>query len=56
MLAKIIWVVVLIGAVLIGLKIMGFIFSIVWKIGLLAIAGGGLYLGWRLLRRGGGPP
>ena len=35
---------------LVALCIAGFIFTVIWKVGLVALVGCGLYYGWQLLK------
>ena len=50
MLTKVLGLCVLGVAGLIALSIAGFIFAVIWKVGMVALACCGLYYGWQLLK------
>lgn len=51
MLAKVVGVVLLLGGGLLALQVAGFLFALIWKIGLVVAALVILVAGWRLLKR-----
>ena len=51
MLAKVVGVVLLLAGGLLALQVAGFLFSLIWKIGLAVSALVVLVAGWRLLKR-----
>ena len=50
MLTKIFGLCLLGVAALVALSIAGFIFTVIWKVGMVALVCCGLYYGWQLLR------
>lgn len=51
MLQKILGIVLLVVVILIALSIFSFIFSIIWKIGVVALVMACGYFGWKLIRK-----
>ena len=51
MLVKVVGVVLLLGGGLLALQVAGFLFALIWKIGLVVAALVILVAGWRLLKR-----
>ena len=50
MLTKALGICILVVAGLLALSVAGFLFSLIWKIGVVALVACGLYYGWQLVK------